>query len=469
MPLVEDVIDQLGSSTWFTALDLQSGFWQIRMAPEDVKKIALITKTGLYDWTVMPFGLKNATSTFTRTMSEVFKDLGSTFLKVFVDDLNVHSGSWVEHLQHLDMVLCKLREVNLKLNPNKCCFAAKNIIFLGHVVNESGTRPNPGKIEAVLHFPQPRTVINVRSFLGLTGYYRKYIRSYARLAAPLFELTRKDVDFVWDMGCQQAFQALRTTLVESPILIRPDFKRSFYLDVDWSPKGVGAILSQREGKLEKVVTYASKSLTEAQKKFHPMEGECYALIWGIMHFRQYLCRNHFVLRTDHKPFEWLATVSDAHGRRGRCIDMLQDFSFKIVHRPGLRHTNVDAFSRNPVRPAMEDDDFCEEIQDIGNAQTDTHLEEGKLLFVQTGTEMEWLGIRRKDRELVQHHTCCFGINHSMRLSDHHLYVINVISEDDQPQELVPCEATDKKGDEIAQSSTARMVLQRKRPHYYDKQ
>jgi hypothetical protein len=470
MPLVEDVIDQLGNSTWFTALDLQSGFWQIRMAPEDVKKTALITKTGLYEWMVMPFGLKNATSTFTRTMSEVFKDLGNKFLKVFVDDLNIHSESWGEHLQHLDMVLCKLREVNLKLNPNKCCFAAKSITFLGHVVNESGTRPDPGKIEAVLHFPQPRTVTNVRSFLGLTGYYRKYVRGYARLAAPLFELTKKGVDFVWDMGCQQAFQALRVALVEAPILIRPDFGKAFYLDVDWSPKGVGAILSQREGKLEKVVAYASKSLTEVQKKFHPMEGECYALIWGIMHFRQYLYRNHFVLRTDHKPLEWLATVSDAHGRRGRWIDMLQDFSFKIVHRPGFRHTNVDALSRNSVGPAMEDDDFCEEIQDIGNAQTDTHLEAGKLLFVHTGTEMEWFRIRRKDRELVQHHACCFGINHSMHLSDHHLYVIDVISEDDQPQELGPCEAMDRKReDENAQSSTARMVLQRKRPHYYDKQ
>ncbi len=228
-------------------------------------------------------------------------------------------------------------------------------------------------------------------------------------------------------------------------------------------------MSQKEGKLEKVVAYASKSLTEAQKKFHPMEGECDALIWGIMHFRQYLYRNHFVLRTDHKPLEWLATVSDAHGRRGRWIDMLQDFSFKIVHRPGLRHTNVDALSRNPVGPAMEDDDFYEEIQEIGNAHTDTHMEKGKLLFIQTGTEMEWLGIRRKDRELVQHHTCCFGINHSMRLSDHHLYVIDVVSEDEQPQELVPCEAEHKKGDETAQSSTARVVLQRKRPHYYDKQ
>jgi hypothetical protein len=292
------------------------------MAPEDIKKTVLITKTGLYDWTVMPFGLKNATSTFTRTMLEVFKDLGSKFLKVFVDDLNVHNESWGEHLQHLNAILCKLKEMNLKLNPNKCCFAAKSITFLGHVVSKEGTRPDPGKIEAVLHFPTPRIVTSVRSLLGLIGYYRKYIRGYSRLVGPLFELTRKDVAFVWDVGCQHAFQALKVALVDAPVLTRPDFRRTFWQDVDWSPKGVGAILSQKEGRFEKVVVYASKSLTEAQRKFHPMEGECYALIWGVMHFRQYLHMNHFVLRIDHKPLEWLAMVSDAHGRRGRWVDML---------------------------------------------------------------------------------------------------------------------------------------------------
>jgi len=202
------------------------------MAPEDMKKTDLITKIRLYVWTVMPFGLKNATSTFTRTMSEVFKDLGSNFLKVFVDDLNVHSESWEEHPQHLGVVLYKLREVNLKLNPNKCCFATKSITFLGHVVSEEGTKPDLSKIEVVLHFSQPKTVTNVRSFLGLTGYYRNYVQGYSRLATPLFELTKKDVNFVWDMGCQQAFQELKAALVDAPILTRPDFKRNFCLDVD---------------------------------------------------------------------------------------------------------------------------------------------------------------------------------------------------------------------------------------------
>jgi hypothetical protein len=189
------------------------------MAPDDVKKTALITKTGLYDWTVMPFGLKNATNTFTRTMSLVFKDSGDKFLKVFVDNLNVHSECWEDHLRHLDAVLSKLREVNLKLNPGKCCFAARSITFLGHVVSREGTRPDPNKIAAVVHFPVPKTVTNVRSFLGLTGYYRNYVRGYSQTAVPLFELTRKEADFVWDIGCQNAFEALKGALVAAPVLI----------------------------------------------------------------------------------------------------------------------------------------------------------------------------------------------------------------------------------------------------------
>ncbi len=233
----------------------------------------------------MPFNFKNATSTFTRTMSPVFKELGDKFLKVFVDDLNVHSENWEDHLRHLEAVLSKLREVNLKLNPGKCCFATESIVFLGYVVNKEGTKLDPKKIDEVLRFPEPTTVTSVRSFLGLIGYYRKYVRGYSRLAGSLFDLMKKDVAFVWNQDCQQAFDSLKRALVDAPILVRPNFKRPFCLDVDWSTKGVSAILSQKEGRFKKVVAYASKGLNVAQRKFHPMEGECYALIWGIMNFR----------------------------------------------------------------------------------------------------------------------------------------------------------------------------------------
>ncbi len=159
------------------------------------------------------------------------------------------------------------------------------------------------------------------------------------------------------------------------------------------------------------MAYASKALTPAQKKFHPMEGECYALIWGLMHFRQYLHRNHFLLRTDHKPLEWLATVSDAHGRRGRWIDMLQDYSFKIVHRLGMKHMNVDALSRNPVGSAVEDDDFSEEIQDIEIKQDDSIKATGGIFSVRHGGDSEWFGLKKQSGGKIEHHRCCFGINH----------------------------------------------------------
>jgi hypothetical protein len=213
------------------------------------------------------------------------------------------------------------------------------------------------------------------------------------------------------------------------VFTRPDFRRTLWLDVDWSPKGVGAILSQKEGRFEKVVAYANKSLTEAQRKFHPMEGECYALIWGIMHFRQYLHMNHFILRTDHKPLEWLATVSDAHGRRGRWVDMLQDFSFKIIHQSGLMHINVDALSRNPVGPIVDDNDFSEEIQDIASTQTDASRGDEEFFCVRIGKKTEWLDNRRRDRELVQHRACYFGINHCRYDGSHQLYVVDIVSEE----------------------------------------
>ncbi len=369
----------------------------------------------------------------------------------------------------MDAVLCKLREVNLKLNPSKCCFAAKTITFLGHMVSQEGIQPDLGKIEAVLHFPTPKNVTNIRSFLGLMGYYRKYVRGYSKLAGPLFELTRKDVAFVWDVGYEQAYQALKAALVDVPVLTRPDFKRTFWLDVDWSPKGVGTILSQKEGKFEKVIVYASKSLTEAQKKFHPMQGKCYALIWGVMHFRQYLHMKHFILRTDHKPLEWLATVSDAHGRRGRWVGMLQDFSFKIIHRPGLRHTNVDALSRNPVGSAIDNDDFGEEVQDIAGTQVDVPGEEKELLCVQSGQETEWMGVKRKDRRFVQHNVCCFGINHLTRARCHQLYMLDVASEENPSEQSVPDEEAMSMSDGLVQHEEMRSVLKRRRPQYFDKQ
>jgi hypothetical protein len=254
------------------------------MSPDDVKKIAVIPKFGLYDWTLMPFGLKNATWMFSITMVEVFKDWTNQFLKVFVDDVNIHSQTWEKQLTNLEVVFTRLREVNLKLNPKKCSFGAQQIVFLGHVVTRQGSYPNPKKVHVVKDFLVPKSMTNVRAFLGLTGYYRNFVHGYAKIALPLFDLTKKDRSFLWTPTCQEAFDALKFRLIEAPILVRLDLEKPFILVLDWSIKGVGSILSQKQDKHECVIAYASKGLTPSQRNFHPMEGECYALIWGIMHF-----------------------------------------------------------------------------------------------------------------------------------------------------------------------------------------
>ncbi len=241
--------------------------------------------------------------------------------------------------------------------------------------------------------------------------------------------------------------------------------------MDWSLKGVGAILSQKEGRKERVVAYANKGLTPVQKKFHPMEGECYALIWGVMHFRQYLHRTHFILRTNHKPLERLATVSDAFGRRGRWIDMLQDFSFKIIHRPGMKHTNADALSRNPMGIVADDDDFNLEIQDFANKPGGAIKATRGLFSVQCGRESEWLGVRRRSRPLKQHYQCCFGINHWLRLEEHQLYMMEVLTETSQDEEDdSPDDGEEAVEKEIRSSESYRgkRVLRKGGTKYYDK-
>ncbi len=225
--------------------------------------------------------------------------------------------------------------------------------------------------------------------------------------------------------------------MQAPVLVRPNFREPFCLDVDWSTKGVGAILSQKEGRFERVIAYANKTLTEVQKRFHPMEGECYALIWGILHFRQYLHRTHFTLRTDHKPLEWLATVSDAHGRRGRWIDMIQDFNFKIVHRGGLKHANVDALSRNPVGQAMDDEDFHQEIQDDPVTQHGMGEAAEKVLAVRNDQHLQWFEKLKRSSGLADHHRRGFGINRGGSLNPHHLFVVDAVNALDEGGETNP--------------------------------
>ncbi len=229
-------------------------------------------------------------------------------------------------------------------------------------MTQQGSYPDPKKVHDVKDFPIPRTVTNVQSFLGLIGYYKKFVQGYAKIVVSFFDLTKKDQSFLWTHACQEAFDTLKLGLIEAPILVRPDFERPFLLDVNWSIKGAGSVLSHKQNKHECVIAYASEGLTPSQRKFHPMEGECYDLIWGIMHFWQYLYKASIVVKTNHKPLKWLVIVSDPFDRRGKWISMFQDFNFKIIHRAGARHANDDVLSHNLVGSHDGDEDFGVEIR-----------------------------------------------------------------------------------------------------------
>ncbi len=289
------------------------------------------------------------------------------------------------------------------------------------------------------------------------------------MAGPLFELTKRDMVFAWNREHQSAFDELKRALVQAPVLVRPNFREPFCLDVDWSTRGVGAILSQKEGRFERVIAYASKALTEVQRRFHPMEGECYALIWGILHFRQYLHRTHFTLRTDHKPLEWLATVSDAHGRRGRWIDMLQDFDFKIVHRARLKHANADALSRNPMEQAADDEDFRQEIPDDLVTQHGTSEATEKVLAVRKNQHLQWFMKLKRSSGMGNHHKRGLRINHGGSLDPHHLFMIDAVDAVDSREEANPdMEEAEAREDEELDATVAEQRPKKGQVKYYDR-
>ena len=242
------MLDQLGSSQFFSTLDLAAGYWQIKMHPEFSPKTAFVTHEGLHEFTVMPFGLTNAPAAFQRVMQQVVMGLNAAdapnFVSVYIDDVLVFSRTLEEHLDHLERVLKRLIEVGLKLKPQKCHFVRQEVGFLGHVITPQGLKTSEQHILAVREFPVPDSVRAVRQFMGLCSYYRRFVKGFASIAPPLHALTRKGASFSWSEDCEHAFQELKRRLCESPILAYPAFDKQFVLETDASIKGIGAVLSQ---------------------------------------------------------------------------------------------------------------------------------------------------------------------------------------------------------------------------------
>ena len=268
------------------------------------------------NWATQPFGLVNTPTTFKRAMDLVLSGLSYVICLRYLDDVIVFGRDFNEHYDRLKMVLERLRSHNLRAKVEKCTIAARQVSFLGHIVSASGIMPDPAKID-VDNITSPRNIKDIRSFLGLTGYYRKFIPGFSCIAAPLLQLTQKSVHFNWTDACEQAFQQLKHLLCSAPILAYPDFGQEFILQTDASDYGVGAVLLQRDALgNEKVIAYASKALSPREQKYSTTEKELFAVVFGTAHFRIYLLGHYFQLITDHSALCWLHTV-EAKGRLAR--------------------------------------------------------------------------------------------------------------------------------------------------------
>ena len=347
MPLVVETLDALSGTQYFSTLDLKSGYWQIEMDPLSREKTAFVTHNGLYEFLVMPFGLTNSGASFTRLMSHILRGLEYRFAFIYIDDIIVFSKSVEEHLAHLEEIFRRLKEANLKLNPKKCCFAKQKVEYLGHVVTPDGVQPNPEKVRVVQDFPVPKNSKQLRTFMGLANYYRRFVKGFPHIASPLNALTKKGVKFEWTEACSEAFDKLKRALVSAPILAYPNFKEEFLLFVDASSTGIGFTLAQKQNGKEVVIPYNGRGLNQAEKNYSTTEREALALVEGIKKFQPYLFGRKFTVVTDHSSLRWLMNVKDATGRLARWSLLLQQYNFEIVHRPGKEHSNADSLSRRP--------------------------------------------------------------------------------------------------------------------------
>ena len=350
IPRQDDTLDALSSSSLFSVMDLSSGYWQVPLHPDDKEKTAFTTGTSLYHFNVMPFDLVNAPMTFQRLMEAALRGLHWTKCLIYLDDCIVIGRNFEEHLQNFSEVLDRFRTSGLKLKPSKCQFFRTEVTYLGHCINADGLKPDPTNVAKVMEWPTPKCVRDVRSFLGLASYYRRFIPHFSQVASPLNQLTQKNTPFVWSDSCEEAFKLLKSSLISPPLLSYPNFDEEFLVATDASNDAVGAVLSQVQGGKEKVIAYQSSTLTPTQRKWSTYDRELWAIVSAVRHFRHYLRSRHFTVLTDHKPllsYGKIPIQDDSTGRRARWMVELHSYSFSIVHRKGRSHKNADAMSRHP--------------------------------------------------------------------------------------------------------------------------
>ena len=349
LPRIDDTLESLHGAQYFTTLDLKSGYWQVPIKEADKEKTAFRTSSGqLYEFNQLPFGLCNAPATFSRLMDRTLAGLAWNICLYYLDDIIVFSATWAEHLERLRAVFDRLRRANLKLGACKCHLAAREVSFLGYKVTPKGLEPEPQLMEAISKLPPPMNVAEVCSFLGLVGYYRRFVKKFSDKAAPLNALLRKDQAWKWTQECQDAFETLKGEIASRPVSAYPDFSKPFRLYTDASNIGLGAILAQKQDGKEKIICCASRTLNNSESNYSTTKKECLAIVWGVQVFRPFLVATHLEILTDHYALQWLRSMKSTSAILHRWAAALEDYRFTIIHGPGKLQGHVDALSKLPT-------------------------------------------------------------------------------------------------------------------------
>ena len=355
LPQMNGILDKLRSAKYISKIDLLKGFHQIPLENGSREKTAFtVPGRGLFQFKRMPFGLTNAPATFQRLLDKIIGPEMEPHAFAYLDDIIIVTKTFDEHLQWLSKVLNKIKVAGLEINRKKCEFCCSQVHYLGFLVNENGLQTDPDKIDPILKYPVPRNIKDLRRFLGLASWYRRFIPNYATLATPLTKLLKKTQSWIWHAEQQSAYEEIKLCLSDAPVLACPDFEIPFVLQTDASNTGLGAVLTQTVRDEEHVISYASRTLSEAEIKYSTTEKECLAIVWAIQKYRPYLEGYKFTVVTDHSSLRWLHNLKNPTGRLARWSLSLLEYDFDILHRKGSQHHVPDALSRMFESQSLEE-------------------------------------------------------------------------------------------------------------------
>lgn len=347
IPNISDILDKLGKCQYFSSIDLASGFYQVETHPDDIHKTAFSVDfaPGHFEFLRMPMGLKNAPSTFQRVMDHVLRGLQNVICVVYLDDILVFSTSLQEHIVNLRKIFERLRESNFKIQMDKSDFLKHETAYLGHIITPNGVKPNPDKIKAIQNYPIPKTTKQIKGFLGLLGYYRRFIPNFAKLTKPMTSCLKKGAKITLSSDYTDCFEHCKKLLTNDPVLQYPDFTKEFILTTDASNFALGAILSQGTVGSDRPIAYASRTLNDSEVNYSTIEKELLAIVWATKYFRPYLYGRKFKIITDHKPLQWLMNLKESNSRLTRWKLKLSEYDYTVIYKKGKSNTNADALSR----------------------------------------------------------------------------------------------------------------------------